>query len=52
MSPTEVVQEYELEEARVKECLVFYEAHRAEIDASLQVEEVLEKEHGQGASPP
>jgi uncharacterized protein (DUF433 family) len=52
MSPDKVAHEYELEEARVKECLAFYETHRAEIDASLQAEEVLEKEHGQSATPP
>ncbi len=52
MSPTEIAQEYELEEARVRECLAFHEAHRAEIDASLQAEEVLEKEHDQSATPP
>ena len=52
MSPTEAAQEYDLEEPRVKECLAFYEAHRAEVDASLQAEEILEKEHGRSATPP
>jgi len=35
--------EHELPEARVREALSFYEAHRSEVDAALQAERVLEE---------
>jgi uncharacterized protein (DUF433 family) len=35
----QVATEYGLSEAQVEECLAFYTAHRAEIDAWIQAEE-------------
>jgi uncharacterized protein (DUF433 family) len=37
-SPAEIADEYELSERQVRECLAFYDAHRAEIDAAIQAE--------------
>jgi len=42
MAPGQVAAEYELSEAQVKDALAFYQAHRAEIDASLEAERKLE----------
>lgn len=41
-SPKEIAEDYDLTEAQVQEALNFYEAHRAEIDAFIQVEAALE----------
>ena len=41
-----VAEAYGVPEGRVKEALVFYQAHRAEIDASLQAESQLELARG------
>jgi uncharacterized protein (DUF433 family) len=38
----EIAADYELEANQVKEALAFYDAHRAEIDASIEAEERLE----------
>ena len=46
MSPAQIADDYGLSEARVKEALAFYEAHRVEIDASLQADSELEPAHG------
>jgi len=35
MSPAQIASEYGLPEARVKEALAFYDAHRAEVDAAI-----------------
>jgi uncharacterized protein (DUF433 family) len=40
-SPAEIAEDYELSERQIKECLAFYDAHRAEIDAAIQAEEQL-----------
>jgi uncharacterized protein (DUF433 family) len=45
MAPAEIASEYGLTELQVDECLAFYEAHRAEIDASIQAEERLAAQH-------
>jgi uncharacterized protein (DUF433 family) len=44
-APDQIATEYGLTEAQVKEALAFYEAHRAEIDADLTVEQAMEKGH-------
>jgi uncharacterized protein (DUF433 family) len=44
LTPDEIAAEYGLSEAQVKEALAFYEAHRAEIDADLAVEQAMEKD--------
>ena len=42
LSIERLADEYELEVARVKEALAFYETHHAEIDANIQAEQALE----------
>ena len=44
MTPDQVAAEFGLTETQVKEAMAFYEAHRAEIDADLAVEETMEEE--------
>jgi uncharacterized protein (DUF433 family) len=50
MSPTQIAEEYDIREQQVREALVFYEAHRAEIDANIAeevaMEEAVPKVHG------
>jgi len=46
LSAAEVAAAYGVSEARVKEALVFYQAHRAEIDAGLQADSQLELARG------
>lgn len=46
MNPAEIARDYDLSEAQVNEALNFYEAHRAEIDASIQAEAALEPKGG------
>ena len=43
LTPNQIAAEYGLTEAQVKEALAFYEAHRAEIDADLAVEQAMEE---------
>jgi uncharacterized protein (DUF433 family) len=43
LTSDQVAAEYGLAEAQVTEALAFYEAHRAEIDADLAVEQEMEK---------
>jgi uncharacterized protein (DUF433 family) len=45
LTPDQIAEEYGLTEAQVKEALAFYEAHRAEIDADLAVEQAMEGDH-------
>lgn len=45
MTPDEIAADYGLTAAQVTEALAFYEAHRAEIDADLAVEQAMEKDH-------
>jgi uncharacterized protein (DUF433 family) len=40
-SPAQVAEEYDLRERQVTECLAFYAAHRAEIDAAIEAEEQM-----------
>jgi len=40
--PEQIANEYDLEVTRVKEAQAFYDAHRAEINASIQAEQGLE----------
>lgn len=42
LSPAQIADEYHTTEARIKEALSFYQAHRAEIDTSLQAASRLE----------
>jgi len=42
MTPAEIAEDYDLTETQVQEVLDFYEAHRAEIDAFIQLEAALE----------
>jgi uncharacterized protein (DUF433 family) len=46
LSPEQIADEYELEVTRVKEAQAFYDAHRAEINASIQAEQGLEPKRG------
>jgi uncharacterized protein (DUF433 family) len=46
LSVAQIAEDYGSSEARIKEALAFYQAHRAEIDASLQVSSQLEPAHG------
>jgi len=39
-----IAEEFGLTEAQVEEALAFYEAHRAEVDAAIQIEQSLETE--------
>ena len=41
-SPIEIAEDYDLTVAQVQEALIFYNAHRAEIDAYIQAEAALE----------
>lgn len=45
-SPRKIAQEYDLPLNHVKEALAFYEAHREEIDAAIELEAVLADEAG------
>lgn len=45
MSPVQIAEDHELSLEQVQEALGFYEAHRAEIDASLGAEQQLESSH-------
>jgi uncharacterized protein (DUF433 family) len=42
----QIAEEYDLEAARVKEALAFYNAHPVEIDANIQAERELEPKRG------
>jgi uncharacterized protein (DUF433 family) len=44
-TPGQIAAEYGLSESQVDDALAFYEAHRAEIDASLTAELEMEKGH-------
>jgi uncharacterized protein (DUF433 family) len=46
MDTAQIADAYGIPEPRVKEALAFYQAHRAEIDASLQAESQLELADG------
>jgi uncharacterized protein (DUF433 family) len=43
LTPDQIAAEYGVTKAQVKEALAFYEAHRAEIDADLAVEQATEE---------
>ena len=45
MTLAQIAAEYELSEAQVSEALAFYEAHRAEIDCAIKVEQAVEETH-------
>ena len=45
MSPAQIAEDHDLSLEQVEEALGFYEAHRAEIDASLAQEQQLESSH-------
>jgi uncharacterized protein (DUF433 family) len=42
----QIAEEYDLEAARVKEALAFYNAHPVEIDVNIQAEQELEPKRG------
>jgi uncharacterized protein (DUF433 family) len=42
MPPSQIADEYDLSEAQVNDALAFYQAHRAEIDASIAAEREME----------
>ena len=44
LAATEIAEEYELRQAQVEEALAFYEAHRQEIDAWMEMEEKVAQE--------
>ena len=46
MAPAQIASEYDLSEAQVNEALAFYDAHRAEIDAGIAVEQAMEATSG------
>jgi len=46
MSSAQIAEDYGVSESRVKEALAFYQAHRAEIDTSLQADSQLELANG------
>ena len=46
LTPAETAAEYGVSEAQVREAHAFYEAHRHEVDASMQAERELEPPHG------
>ena len=46
MTTVELAEGYSLPEAKVKEALAFYQAHRAEIDASIQADSQVELARG------
>jgi len=46
MSPRKIAEEYELPEAQVTGALDFYEAHRQEVDASLEIERLQDQVGG------
>lgn len=46
MRPAQIAAEYDLTKVQVEESLAFYEAHRDEIDASLEAEKALEPDSG------
>ena len=41
LSGTQIAEEYGLTERQIEECLAFYAAHRAEVDAAVEAEERL-----------
>jgi uncharacterized protein (DUF433 family) len=46
MSAAQLAEDYGVSEIQVKEALAFYQAHRAEIDASIQADSQLEPVSG------
>jgi uncharacterized protein (DUF433 family) len=52
MTPARIAAEYDLTKAQVNEALSFYEAHRAEIDASVAAEQAMEASYVQAQAAP
>jgi uncharacterized protein (DUF433 family) len=46
MNPEQIAAEYELDVQRIREAQAFYNAHRAEIDSSIRVEQEIEAKRG------
>jgi uncharacterized protein (DUF433 family) len=46
LAPEDTADEYEIDVARVREALAFYDAHRPEIDATIRAEHEIEKNRG------
>lgn len=42
LSPAQIAEEYGVSKSQAEEALLFYQAHRAEIDAAIAAEEALE----------
>jgi len=49
MAPDQIAAELDVPAARVREALAFYDAHRAEIDAGIQVDARMESQHIAGS---
>jgi hypothetical protein len=47
MSPTDIADQYDLPESRVREALGFCEAHRSEIDSAIAADAGLEPENAE-----
>lgn len=46
LSPAQIAEEYGVSPSLVEEALLFYQTHRAEIDAAIAAEEALEPANG------
>jgi uncharacterized protein (DUF433 family) len=46
MSPAQIAEEYGVSPSLVEEALMFYQAHRVEVDAAIAAEEALEPADG------
>jgi len=52
LTASQIAAEYDLPVRLMKEALAFYEAHRSEIDISIQAEKNMEPAHAQAAPAP
>ena len=46
MTAEQIANEYEMDVSRIREASAFYGAHRPEIDASIRVEQDMERNRG------
>ncbi len=46
-SPEQIAAEYELDVQRIREAQAFYDAHRPELDVSIQIEQEIAQNHDQ-----
>ncbi len=52
LSPKEIAEEYNLEIGQVHEALTFYDAHKPEIEGSIQAEKEVEIKHAKTKAAP